>query len=531
MFRDARVFTRFALGLPGFLRRPLSAEDCRRLVEQGLRLRERNFLHVVEHGIFRYARSPYRMLMQEAGIELEDVRRLAAERGVEGTLEQLLEAGVYVSYEEFKGLRAIERPGFTRTVAHEDFDNPLLSKALSARERGARGTPRRMLVDLDHLAHEAAYHALFLESFGLADRPMALWRPAPAGRTGLKRAIGYSKLGRPVERWFSQTPVAPRRGELKEAAVLGYARLISRLVRVPIQRPRHVPMSEAVEIARWLAGHVERGTPAVLNATASAGTRVCLAALEHGIDIRGSALVLGGEPYTEAKARIIADAEAQVVASYSVGEVGHAGVACATPHSREDLHVYTDKLAVIQHQRPVGTEGSTVAAFLFTTLVPSCPKLMLNVEVGDYGKLGRRSCGCLLGEIGFDLHVSDVRSYEKLNSEGVMFLGDQLMSLVEDVLPRRFGGAPTDFQIVEEEEVNGLAKVVLIISPRLGALNENAVADAALDALAAQGGPSRLMSELWRESETLRVARREPYTTAAAKILPLHLVDRGARRT
>jgi len=34
------------------------------------------------------------------------------------------------------------------------------------------------------------------------------------------------------------------------------------------------------------------------------------------------------------------------------------------------------------------------------------------------------------------------------------------------------------------------------------------------------------MSEKWRQGQTLRVARREPYATASAKILPLHMLQK-----
>ncbi len=238
--------------------------------------------------------------------------------------------------------------------------------------------------------------------------------------------------------------------------------------------------------------------------------------------------MLGGEPYTEAKARIVREAGANGISTYSVGEAGHLGVACATPHALDDLHVFTDKLAVIERERKIGTDGATVDALLLSTLLPSCPKLMLNVESGDYGTLARRTCGCLLGEIGFDLHVRGVRSYEKLTSEGVTFFGEELMSLVEDVLPARFGGSPTDFQLVEEE-VDGLSKVALVVSPRLGPIDDQAILDTAVAALGSSGGPSRLMSELWADGDTLRVVRREPYATGGAKVLPLHVLRADGR--
>ena len=43
-----------------------------------------------------------------------------------------------------------------------------------------------------------------------------------------------------------------------------------------------------------------------------------------------------------------------------------------------------------------------------------------------------------------------------------------------------------------------------------------------LDTLSSYPGGS-VMTQHWRQGETLKVVRREPYQTASAKILPLHL--------
>ena len=48
------------------------------------------------------------------------------------------------------------------------------------------------------------------------------------------------------------------------------------------------------------------------------------------------------------------------------------------------------------------------------------------------------------------------------------FLGHDLIRLIEEVLPARFQGAPTDFQFVEDETPDGLPEVRLLVSPRVG---------------------------------------------------------------
>jgi hypothetical protein len=160
---------------------------------------------------------------------------------------------------------------------------------------------------------------------------------------------------------------------------------------------------------------------------------------------------------------------------------------------------------------------------VYTTLLSHTPKLMINVESDDYGVLEERQCGCLLGELGFRLHLHTIRSHEKLTSEGMNFLGSDLIRLVEEVLPTRFGGAPTDYQFVEEEDENGLPKVSLVVSPRVGPVAEPAAIDAVVDFLNHVPGASDSYGERWRQGGTLRLIRREPYATAASKVLALHV--------
>jgi hypothetical protein len=96
--------------------------------------------------------------------------------------------------------------------------------------------------------------------------------------------------------------------------------------------------------------------------------------------------------------------------------------------------------------------------------------------------------------------------------------------LVEELLPRRFGGGPTDYQLVEDRS-GPLSRVVIVVSPRVGSLDASAVREAALDALA-EGGPGpTLMANSWRAAGLPHVERREPYATGRPKILPVHVIE------
>jgi hypothetical protein len=294
--------------------------------------------------------------------------------------------------------------------------------------------------------------------------------------------------------------------------------------------PQYVPTEESLTIARYLAEMSGRGRPAAVQMTASAATRTCLVARENGLDLSGTLFRVGGEPYTAAKAAVIESAGAKAFSGYMASELGLAGGGCAEPGAAvDDLHLVTDKFHVYSRDKVVDASGATVPALIYTTLHPNCRKIMLNAESGDYGVLEDRDCRCLIGQLGYRTHVRGIHGYDKMTSEGVTFMGSDLFKLVEEVLPQRFGGAPTDYQLAEEEDDNGLPHVSIVVAPDVGEVDEEAIVAAVLGALGGLDGPARgpWMAERWRQGGTLRVVRRVPSSSGGRKVLPLHLSSRA----
>jgi hypothetical protein len=158
--------------------------------------------------------------------------------------------------------------------------------------------------------------------------------------------------------------------------------------------------------------------------------------------------------------------------------------------------------------------------------LPTAPKVLLNVESGDCARIERAECGCTLGTTGLTTHLDSIRSFEKLSGEGMTFIQLDLLGVLEDVLPARFGGVGTDYQVVEEEDRDGILRLSLLVSPRVGAVDPDAVRAVFLDALASQPGASRAGVQVWRRAETVRVVRQVPLSTPAGKILPFHVAPR-----
>ncbi len=516
-WREVAAAAGFLVRLGPFLRSPVSASTARQRLETSLAARQQSFTRTLRRAIFDYPASPYRHLLASARITGSDVDRLVDEVGVEGTLERLYDAGVHVTLEEFKGVKPLQRPGVELALRPEDFDNPLSAREYEANTGGSGGDARRILVGLDLLEHEALYHAGFYEAHGANSWRAGLWLPAPPGAVGIKSVLIRAKLGAPVARWFSQ--IRPDRVGVKHRAFAAATRAVASVNGWKFPRPEYTPAADASRVAAWLAEQRANGPGVILLTTPSAAVRTCSAALERGLDVAGALFVLVGEPFTQAKAQVLASAGCHAATHYAMVEAGMIGLACRALVAPDDVHLVSDKVATIQRDRSGNGSGTTRALF-HTSLLAAAPKVLLNVESGDSGVIEERDCGCGVLPGSFRRHLHTIRSYEKLTSEGMHFLGTSLISLVEEVLVRRYGGRPTDWQLVEREE-GGLPKVSLVASPAIGALDDRDVVRTVLDYLRQRGPGEQLMAEVWENGETLRVIRAEPHVTAAGKIQPL----------
>ncbi len=511
---------RFLWNLRRYSGHTLTLPEAEAQIRAQLRERETSFLRVLRQGIFDHGPSPYRKLMAYCGIKYQDVAEWVHKRGVEGALSVLYDAGVYLTLDQFKGRAPIERPGLRLTTESADFDSPILTSYFSAETGGSRGSPRRIRVDLEALGYEAAYNLIAARRLNQETEPYVIWRPIPPAAAGLKDVLRRTRAGLPVNRWFSQTD--PRFMRDKQSAFTGLVVRTARLWGANVAIPQHAPLEGADIVARWMAEQTTAGRPAHASMSGSSAVRVCQVADTLGLDISGSLFRLGGEPHTAAKEQILVGVGARGVNHYSMSEVGRLGLTCGQPQALDQVHLVTDKLALIQRPPPGWRSDDAVGAFYLTTLLPTLPKIMLNVETGDHGVVEERHCGCPWAELGLTTSIHTIRSYEKLTSEGMHFTGADLIRLVEVVLPQRFGGTPTDYQLVEEE-IDGIARVSLIVSPRIGDIDEAAVIETAIQTLAARDVGTGMMAEIWQQARTLRVERREPYATSSAKIQPLHM--------
>lgn len=490
--------------LGGFLGRPLDAGTAAAVLRRRLVTREARFLALVRGTIYGHPASPYRPLLDAAGCQYGDLEALVAGDGLEAALARLAMAGIRVTFDEFKRRSA-------------EFDNPLCTVHFQARSGGTRSTGTSVNIGLPFLTDLAIPTRLALDAHGLADADHAVWVI-----TGVNPVLLYAKLGRPPIGWFYPARPLPATTRLGAS----YLSLLGRLTGVRLPLPAFHDLSDPGGMAEWLAARAGERRALCMTTYASSAVRIAGAARDRGLALDRVTFVTLGEPFTEAKQRVIAAAGASALVRFAVTEVGILGYRCARARGPDDLHFFSDAHAVVHHPRLVGDHGLSVSAFLFTSLLASAPKVLLNMETGDYGEVEQRACECALGTLGLTTHLGRIRSFEKLSGEGTTFVHTDLLGVLEEVLPARFGGAGDDYQVVETEGREGILRLELIVSPRVGPVDAEQVREAFLAALG-DGSVDRLRAEVWRRAGTVTVTRRWPLATRAGKILPFHLVRPG----
>jgi len=513
---EIRAALRFASGLPRLLREDLSTAQARQALQVRLENRRTEFLGLARQTIYKNPGSPYKALLKQAGCEFGDLRKLVEDEDVEGALKILLRKGVCLSLAEFKGREPAVRGTAVVHAGPNALRNPLTNPHFKARSSGSTGKAVPVTFDLDFIRDRAVNLRLFIES-----RQGVSWRHATwgvPGSTDLVMLLELAAAGFRSLRWFSQ--VRPDAAGLhpKYRWSGRLMRWPSRWARRPLPAPEHVPLDDPGPIVRWLKDVLDSALTPHLTTFVTPGIRVCQAAQAQGVDIAGAQLTLGGEPMTRARLEMLRGFGVVAVPRFLAIESGYIGYGCLSPDASDDNHVIRDFNAVIAAGPEGKPYGLPPRAILITSLRRSVPLIMLNVSLGDEADFARRSCGCPLEGLGYHTHLSRIRSFERLKSGGMTFLDADVVPILEEALPRRFGGTPLDYQLVEQERPDGSPEVVLVVSPAVGPIDTEAFIGAFLEEIGRGGGAERVMGLQWRDGKYVRVERRVPEKTSTGKI-------------
>lgn len=509
---------------------------ARSVLRTRIAAREENFLCLAEKGIFRYPASPYLPLLEARHISFSDLRAWVGREGLEAALGRLKEEGIYITVDEFKGKTPLRRGGVRAILRESMFDNPWLSAGYEVRSGATRSAGSRIRIDFDYLHQRSLYDAFLLDLHGCLTAPIANWFPIFPGAPGINSSLRFDHIGNPVRRWFSQVAEDQVRVNWEKTWGTKAIFALYRHSGGTLAKPEYTALPEAQRVARWAAQALEENPNCVIYTFAASAVRVCSAAADLNLNLSGAKFLVTGEPLTPQKKREIQSAGAVAIPVYGISEAGVIAAGCDRPHEQSDhCHLYKDTMAVISQQQEVPNFDVHVNAYLFTTLLYESPKLLLNVGMGDFGDIAAGDCHCGFGEIGFDQSLSNIRSYEKLTGEGVTFVDTDFVRILERELPQAFGGRSTDYQLMEEEDERGFTRLHLLVSPRVGKLNEAAVLETFMALLRrSEASPESWAQsgvEMWRQSGVLRIRRDEPFSTVSGKVLPFHLRPAGSIST
>ncbi len=502
------------------MRGSLDLKGAKRIARERIENREKAFLLLAERAIFNNPRSAYRKMLDEAGIGLDKLTGMANSLQVEGALEELRRQGVYVTYEEYKAVNAYGAVDTDKFGKGVNFDNPRLKAGFEMRSSGSRSPGTRFSTDFEFLSGVAVQRRLRMEELGGMDVAEVRYFPILPAGTGMNRVLIGNYINQRQAKWF--TPIDPRKAPFINRIQTAYLLAAVKMAGGDAPKPEYVPLSDVEPIVRWIAEAKERGERVSFHAYSSSNVRVCATARRLGLDVSGTLFHLIGEPVTQAKHDAVVRAGGVPIVSYGIAETGFLANICPHSQSADEMHFFTDSFALTRHRRKIPPGDQEVEPFLLTSLLPGTPKVMLNVELDDYGEVYDRPCDCIWGRLGLTKRISRLRSFVKLTTEGMTFAGTNLIRVLEQELPVQFGGGPSDYQLLEEEDEKGRARLSLRISPHVGEIREDAVLDLLYKRIRSGSRDRRLYGDVWKEGGTVRVAREEPLSTRSGKILPFH---------
>jgi hypothetical protein len=515
-----------AAALPRFFRERMTLKRAEEEIKTLLDARVERFLELVRSEVYERRNSPYLPLFRHAGCEFSDLESGIPRHGLEQTLVKLAAEGVYLTSDEFKGKTEIVRGGVSFSVSPKDFERGDSSAGFTSESSGTRNLPVRTLSSLESFNLWAMGTAISYAVHDLFSCAHAVYESVLAGR--MVRVLLDAKVGIPLDRWFALNVAS--HGALEARFHYLNARVVARMgswYGPGIARPEYLYPGDFEPIIHWIAENRRQGKRCCIATVISNATRIARKALQAGISLEHVTFVMGGEPLTQNKKRVMDEAGARIALHYGPGGVYGGALGCGNPDFIDEMHVPTTMFTLLEHPIPRDYGGLLVHPLMQTTTHQAAPRFLINVENGDYATMISRDCGCLLEKVGFTQHIHTVRSFEKMTGEGMNYSAADLFDLLENTLPSEFGGGPGDYQLVEEEDERGQTCLTLVVHPEVGELDNEKLLSRLQVGLAQGSRNHRFISKIWQDAGTFRIKRELPHSSARGKIFPVHIKQKN----
>jgi hypothetical protein len=395
---------------------------------------------------------PLATLLRLGGWPFERLCQSLAEEGLEPTLHHLARDGVWVDADEVKGRKPLMRRGKEIRFSPTDLDY-VRGPSVPLGTSGTSGPRTKNPLDIWGFELQASYKRTMLAALDALHLPLVLYYPAPSA-AGIAQLLAFALAGKPPDAWFCHLPETQSSG-MRWSVWLRVLTSLATVAGVRLPLPKLAEVERPEPLLAWLHRHAPRG--AVVTTFAGSALRLQAYADRIQHPLPRLVLILGGEPITARKRSLLESRGHRVYPWYGAVDAGRIAIGCLKPETADDMHLLTDRFAAIEWQ----------GRLLLTSLLPSVHKRYLNTDCGDLATLDRRRCGCPLGELGLEFHLSDVRSIQKLCLEGITLPVDLVHQLADELLPSRCGGAPGDYQLLEEEGEDGWTRLVVRVAPEV----------------------------------------------------------------
>lgn len=511
---------RRAVGVARGLRRitadPVGIAEARQAVVREVAERPDRFLASLDALVWPFPHSPAARLLDAAGVEGGDVRSLVRDRGLVGTLEHLRDLGVYVAYEEAQGRRTVVRGSTSFDVDPSSFFNPIVPADYLATTGGSRSAGTPVELSFRWQRRQGVQRALQHEMAGTRGAPTAVWLPVFPSAAGFGAVMKQTAGGNRPERWFSQVPTDLAGIESHKQMANRAIPALNALARTGLPSPEHVPTADPAPVVDWMLDGLRRSGRVAIAGYASSITAAACWATEHSIRLDGVVAFPASEPVTRGKLDAMRAAGIEPFPAYAFVPEGTMAITCPS-FDDEQYHVWDQDLAVVARRRDRG-DGTEVDAFCWTSLAIEAPRVLLNVENDDFGRVDHGvRCTCPLGQLGLGTRLTDIRGMSKVVAAGISIDGATFDRLCEELLPARFGGGAGDYQFVEDDTA-GRTVIELRIRPGVEGVDERAALDLVRRTIE-RDELGVLASSVWGEDGHVRVARTDPIVTRAGKQL------------
>jgi len=508
-----------ALALRRHLRSPLDP-DPGATIARAMRNRNPNFLTLVRP-VFADSAHPYAQLFKIAGCAYADLESEVNRNGLETTLRALSNEGVYLTHDEFRGRKEIVRAGRHIPASIASWDNPAVRGEFETVSSGTSGRPVSTMSSQALLAHAECGTRLFLHELGVGQGSSVSVAPILPG-FGLFSGLLASRLIGGFDRWYALSAASAANLHYRIVTRALVANL--RLFGAKIPYPTYLDHNDFRPVAEYLAMRRAAGVNIGVSGFVSSISRVAAAALDHNLDISGCLGVVAGEALTDAKRTVIEAAGIRVYPTYGATDFGSIGMPCREMDTGNCVHVLQQNCALISKRRE-GIGDRPVESLYLTGILPFASRILVNAEIGDTGVIEPATCDCSFSRLGLNLQVRDIAAISKVTAQGMTIAADELVQVLEEALPARFGGRPGDYQLLEVE-AEAQTEMVLRIRPGVTEHPAQEILNHFLgETRRLYGGSMSVLS--WLHSDGIRAEVAPPVLAGTGKFRAVRLLGPG----